>query len=85
MEKERRKRALAAVALVLFLGAMAIWVRMNRMGNELPGPSYYTGAMRSPNHPDTWVTADGKIVPPPPGVQINPAKANQSKPGGGVE
>ena len=37
-------------------------------GNEI----YYTGPRRSKANPNIWVTADGKVVPPPPGAQQVP-------------
>lgn len=31
-----------------------------------PGAGYYTGPRRSKSDPNVWVTADNRIVPPPP-------------------
>ncbi|HZP82957.1 MAG TPA: hypothetical protein VFB21_15060 [Chthonomonadaceae bacterium] len=82
MQPERKKQMLAALAVILVGAVVALWI--NTRPSETappPGSGYYTGAMRSKFDPNVWVTADGKIVPPPPGTQPIYTSARRGRPG----
>ncbi len=49
---------LAAILLVIF--------SRQSQQTTTPGAGYYTGPRRSKWDPNVWVTADNRIVPPPP-------------------
>jgi hypothetical protein len=60
----------AAILIALILAVFIFWANVGRSEAAAPGPGYFTGAMRNKSNPNLWVTADGKIVPPPPGATL---------------
>lgn len=75
MDSRRRLYILAGVTAVLAVVLLMIFGR-----NQAPEPPstdgqgiYYTGPRRSKYDPNVWVTAEGKVVPPPPGASPAPA------------
>jgi hypothetical protein len=64
MDRNRRQQVLIAI-LLLMAAVVAIWLRGGPKDAEPAGSDYYTGPRESKTHPGVWVTADGRIVPPP--------------------
>ena len=78
MNVEVQRRMLWGTAAALLLIALAAWHQYMYPTPTPPASTgYYTGAMQSKGNPNVWVTADGKIVVPPPSYR--PPKASAAK------
>lgn len=82
MDRNRKQQITVAVLLVMAIVA-AVLLRPKPRDTEPNDPDYYTGPRRSKSDPNVWVTAEGKIVPPPADAKpLTPAETGKQKTGG---
>jgi len=62
---DRKRIQQLVVTLLVVAIVMAVLFSRHQPIVEANDADYYTGPRRSKSDPNVWVTADGKIVPPP--------------------